>query len=329
MGRRRKSSGDVPQDPLLFRPAALPLMGGVSVAAEYAGPTLPDGSVYMCGDEKVATELKQLYENITRGFDFQIEHTEFLRIILDLRENQMALYMGAGLARTSSDYKEELAYRDAARKAGVELTKMYSMMDLFRLGDQEKGPYDLWQELMQRVPEFMRRHGRERAYCCPGCGTYFLIYTLSDIEADLDWDRTVAELVQNGIARDEAARVVEVLKKTRVATKWKMVVKPDTHPWLNDPDFPIWSSEVRDMVDETCECGRPKLTFEDAARILRISPAAVDQLLQEDRRRSGLAPVPAMEKTGASLFQREGETRPHGDTEIVIDVFDERGNIDA
>jgi len=53
------------------------------------------------------------------------------------------------------------------------------------------------------------------------------------------------------------------------------------HPFLSDREMVIWSPEVREMMNRSCECGRPKLTLEEAAYILRLPAVGMSQLIQE------------------------------------------------
>ena len=277
-------------------------------------PRLPDGSIFddYPDDYELTETARRVLNSLQQGLEFRGEHSEFLRQILTQRCTQVLLRRQIRVEMRKPESNRDLGAiakaSDQIRKIDETLVKLFKELDLLRLSERKGTPYDYVQRIRARAVEFMQQRGYQRAYACPDCGHISMVYALYDLDVrDLRWDEIEKELLGRGLVPAQVTPVLDQLKRMRLLVRGNIVVTPHSHPWLNHPHFPIFSPELRDMLHQRCECGRARLTLEEAGKILRISPVAVDQLEQEDRRLRGLPPLEGEDLGAKSIFEREGE----------------------
>ena len=278
-------------------------------------PRLPDGTLYdgTEGDAELVKNAKSILMNLVGSHEFRAEHSHLLRMVLDTHMEQIRIRRELKAARSKGEADVVAHYTKANDQLGKTLVRLYKDLGLLDKKGRETGPFQLVQDLRARVPEFLKKHGMERTMACQSCGHMQLVYLIAKVDVEIDWERVRVILSkEEKLPKAFVDKVIQLMSKLSLTTrgdiKTRFVDHPLTHPFLSDPDFPIWSSEVRDMMKQSCKCGAPKLTMDEAAEILRVSPAGLDQLLQEDNRRNGLEPIPGVAGESAGVFTREGET---------------------
>jgi hypothetical protein len=238
-------------------------------------------------------------------------HVEQVRIRKEIKDARES-----GNAKTVADLSKA---NDTVTKG---ILKMYGDLGLMERKGGDSGPFQKVAELRSRAPEFLRKHGMERAYGCQNCGTVHMVYVLGKSNLHVDWDAVREQLKREGKHSDEIIDAwISTAKNLRLDSieygKTMWVDHPLAHPFLRDDEFPVWSPEVRDLMKQSCSCGKPKLTMDEGAYILRISPAGLDQLLQQDNVRNGLPAVEGVEVEVEKVFAREGSDEESAEGETV------------
>jgi len=277
---------------------------------------LPDGSSLDCPAEFRA-EMASALRNLLEGYQSfqQVSNAHLLRMLLQMQLDVLRLDAKARMedAKPVPNLKVSSGFRSEARRLRRDLLDMYVKMGIVGSSADREDPMRYVEALRKRVGRFMEKHGLERAYACRACGHIQMVYALMSVEYRPDWTQFQQILERRGIDTVLAETVIAALKGNGIPAEWKIVHTPWSHAFLNHPTFPIWSTAVREMLEEKCECGRPKLTLEDAARILKTSVPGVDQMWQAWRQADGLSPVPeddapaGVEGGAAQVFGDDGD----------------------
>lgn len=129
---------------------------------------------------------------------------------------------------------------------------IYEKMGLLQRTTAGEDPYTLWENhIKPRAKEYLEERGLGSVIACKKCGHFILPY-IFPLPKDVKID-------------------------------------PQSHPWLNDERYPIWSNRIWAMQHQECghecECGKKckalKLTREEGAWILEVSDIGLDQLEQQ------------------------------------------------
>jgi len=270
--------------------------------------TLPDGSEFDCPDQfksKMAGTLRSLMEGY-QSFQ-QPNNSHILRMLLQLSLDEQRLDARAAEEeqRTNPDIRRVTGLRGEARKLRKELVELYTKLGIVGSGADRGDPMQYVEDLRKRATRFIEKHGLEKTYACRACGHMQMVYALMEIEYRPAWERLSALLERRGVDPEAIASVITGLQGDGIPAEWRIVHTPFSHPFLNHPTFPLWSTAIRDMLTEKCECGRSKLSLEDAARILKTSVPGVDQMDQAWRAAEGLPPIEGAEGKAADVFHDE------------------------
>jgi hypothetical protein len=278
-------------------------------------PLLPDGTTFDCEPEyweEADRTLRNLMEDIQTRRKSQ---TPVIRLLIGMH---VSVARNEKLARDEEtkhppNYPAAAKLRTEAQRITKEIMALYKQMGLVGQ-DTSKTPMQYVEELRRRVKPFIEKHGLERAYACQRCGSIQMVYALMKIEVSVDWATVRQILLKRGVPEDLVIQLTQALIEIPLPTLGTLVHTPFTHPFLQHPDYPIWSSVLQRMLHEKCDCGRPKLTFPEAAEILQISPDGVDQMLQEAEKDAGRPPIEGwLGTSAASVFSlKEGEEGDSG-----------------